>query len=119
MAFCALHAVVLGEGNGGDGREPIFVLAGGPGQAATTLTQAASGIFRSVGGHARCRADRGESKFPQLEPDRAPAAATEQTPNRRLMLASFACHTRSSLAADTCQVSSSGRVYQVCISSTS
>jgi len=44
----ALHAVVLGGGNRGEGREPIFVLAGGPGQAATTLTQGASGIFRSV-----------------------------------------------------------------------
>jgi pimeloyl-ACP methyl ester carboxylesterase len=44
----ALHAVVLGVGNRGEGREPIFVLAGGPGQAATTLTQGASGIFRSV-----------------------------------------------------------------------
>jgi pimeloyl-ACP methyl ester carboxylesterase len=44
----ALHAVVLGGGNRGEGREPIFVLAGGPGQAATTLTEAASGIFRSV-----------------------------------------------------------------------
>ena len=44
----ALHAVVLGGANGGEGREPIFVLAGGPGQAATTLTQGASGMFRSV-----------------------------------------------------------------------
>ena len=44
----ALHAVVLGGGNRGEGREPIFVLAGGPGQAATTLTEAASGMFRSV-----------------------------------------------------------------------
>jgi pimeloyl-ACP methyl ester carboxylesterase len=44
----ALHAVVLGGGNRGEGREPIFVLAGGPGQAATTLTEGASGIFRSV-----------------------------------------------------------------------
>jgi pimeloyl-ACP methyl ester carboxylesterase len=44
----ALHAVVLGGGNRGEGREPIFVLAGGPGQAATTLTQGASSIFRSV-----------------------------------------------------------------------
>jgi pimeloyl-ACP methyl ester carboxylesterase len=44
----ALHAVVLGGGNRGEGREPIFVLAGGPGQAATTLTKGASGIFRSV-----------------------------------------------------------------------
>ncbi len=43
-----LHAVVLGGGNRGEGREPIFVLAGGPGQAATTLTQGASGIFSSV-----------------------------------------------------------------------
>jgi pimeloyl-ACP methyl ester carboxylesterase len=44
----ALHAVVLGGGNRGERREPIFVLAGGPGQAATTLTKGASGIFRSV-----------------------------------------------------------------------
>ena len=44
----ALHAVVLGGGNRGEGREPIFVLAGGPGQAATTLAAGASGIFRSV-----------------------------------------------------------------------
>ena len=44
----ALHAVVLRGGNRGERREPIFVLAGGPGQAATTLTQGASNIFRSV-----------------------------------------------------------------------
>jgi pimeloyl-ACP methyl ester carboxylesterase len=43
-----LNAVVFGVGNRGEGREPIFVLAGGPGQAATTLTQGASSIFRSV-----------------------------------------------------------------------
>jgi hypothetical protein len=48
-----------------------------------------------------------------------PAAATEQSPNCGLTLASSAYRTRSSLAADTCQVSSSGRVYQVCTSSTS
>jgi pimeloyl-ACP methyl ester carboxylesterase len=44
----ALHTVVLGGGSRGEGREPIFVLAGGPGQAATTLTAGANGIFRSL-----------------------------------------------------------------------
>jgi pimeloyl-ACP methyl ester carboxylesterase len=43
-----LNAVAFGGGNRGEGREPIFVIAGGPGQAATTLTQGASSIFRSV-----------------------------------------------------------------------
>jgi pimeloyl-ACP methyl ester carboxylesterase len=44
----ALHTIVLGGENRGEGREPIFVLGGGPGQAATTLTQGAINIFRSV-----------------------------------------------------------------------
>lgn len=44
----ALGIVVLGGHSGGERREPIFVLAGGPGQAATSLVPWAADIFRTV-----------------------------------------------------------------------
>lgn len=44
----ALGVVVLGGSGGGERHDPIFVLAGGPGQAATSLLPWAAAIFRSV-----------------------------------------------------------------------
>jgi pimeloyl-ACP methyl ester carboxylesterase len=44
----ALSVVVLGRSGSGERREPIFVLAGGPGQAATSLLRWAAAAFQSV-----------------------------------------------------------------------